>query len=561
MILRHFLRSYRITLIATAILSGLSAAITLIMLAQINALASAAATASNLRLVLNGAGWFVALLATSGVSQFLLARLGGDLVAKLRTDLSQRFIDLEYEKLANRKHLVFGSLIEDISRIGPLVLLAPLLAYNVLLAALCAAYLIIISVSLAGIFLACLSVSVAISIALVRTAHTQFDEMRRAEETVFEYFRSISEGKKEMSMNAQRANHFVDELLRPAIRHAQLWMTKVHLRWGFNEAWSSAALYGSIFATVYLGHVVLALPSETIIRSVIAALFLVSPLNFLIHAGQQVGMGLASLRHLQHVGLDLQSDVALQGTMSSEPNTCTVAWKHIRIVDATYRYHADTGMAHGIGPVNLDIRRGEMVFLSGGNGSGKSTLLLLLCSLLRPSSGQIFIDGRPVLDELLHYRSRFSGVFGDFFLFSHVLDAAGNCVSDVQIETLLRELCLDTNVQVKDGVLSRLNLSTGQRKRLALLQCYAEDRDICFFDEWAADQDVHFREHFYCVLLPELKARGKTVLAITHDDRYFHVADRLIKLESGHIVSDSVLNAELHSTPASTASLGISALS
>jgi ABC-type siderophore export system fused ATPase/permease subunit len=129
-------------------------------------------------------------------------------------------------------------------------------------------------------------------------------------------------------------------------------------------------------------------------------------------------------------------------------------------------------------------------------------------------------------------------VFGDFHLFSHVLDRSGHTPPDRQIEDWLRKLQLNSQVQVLQGVLSKLTLSTGQRKRLALLQCYAEDREICFFDEWAADQDVHFREHFYYELLPELKRRGKTLIVISHDDRYFHVADRIVKLEDGLVVTD-----------------------
>jgi putative ATP-binding cassette transporter len=186
-----------------------------------------------------------------------------------------------------------------------------------------------------------------------------------------------------------------------------------------------------------------------------------------------------------------------------------------------------------------------MVFFIGGNGSGKSTLLLLLCGLLRPSTGRLLIEGRAVQDELPRYRSRFGGVFGDFFLFPHVLDAVGQCLSDSQVDELLLRLKLHKEVQARQGKLSKLSLSTGQRKRLALLQCYAEDREICFFDEWAADQDAHSREHFYYVLLPELKRLGKTVLVVSHDDRYFHVADHIVKLDGGLVISDTYTDSTL----------------
>lgn len=177
-----------------------------------------------------------------------------------------------------------------------------------------------------------------------------------------------------------------------------------------------------------------------------------------------------------------------------------------------YSYPGETDPLSTLGPISIDFKRGEIAFIVGGNGSGKSTLLLLLSSLLRPQSGQIAVDGVPLEGEPLSYRERFTGVFGDFFLFPHVLDSNGQHLSDERIQSLLAMLGLGSYVQVNQGELSKLTLSTGQRKRLALLQCYAEDREIFFFDEWAADQDAHFRKFFYCSLLPKLKVRGKTVL-------------------------------------------------
>jgi putative ATP-binding cassette transporter len=94
-------------------------------------------------------------------------------------------------------------------------------------------------------------------------------------------------------------------------------------------------------------------------------------------------------------------------------------------------------------------------------------------------------------------------------------------------------------VQVKDGTLSTIELSQGQRKRLALLTAFLEDRPFYIFDEWAADQDPFFREVFYLQLLPELKAKGKTVLVISHDDRYYSLGDRIIKLDYGKIEFDN----------------------
>ncbi|MCG8463435.1 MAG: ATP-binding cassette domain-containing protein, partial [Xanthomonadales bacterium] len=72
--------------------------------------------------------------------------------------------------------------------------------------------------------------------------------------------------------------------------------------------------------------------------------------------------------------------------------------------------------------------------------------------------------------------------------------------------------------------------SQGQRKRLALIAALAEDRDLLLLDEWAAEQDPMFRRYFYETLIPQWRASGKTVIAVTHDDQYFHCADRVLTL-------------------------------
>lgn len=540
MLLRRYLYVYRFALSAAALLSAGSAAITVAILAQINGLTAQVTTGHATRQFLQGLGWLAALLVTSGASQYLSAHVGSRLVAQLRTELSQRLINVGYEELAHRKHLVFSAFIEDIAQIAPLVLMAPLIAYNTLLAIACMAYLLSLSPALVGILIAGLSLPLTVSWLLMWTTRVQFDVMRRSEDKVFEYLRAISDGKKEMSLNKARAAHFVDELLQPAINRAQQLMARIHLTVGINQAWSSAMVYVSIFIVVYLGHVYFALPLSTVVPFVVGSFFLVGPLLFLIQVGQQAGTGLASLRHLEHLGLDLQSDIASSVEPPQHAPAGLADWQHIRADGLRYRYPSNTEETpQGIGPISMDIRRGESIFLVGGNGSGKSTLLLLLCRLLQPSSGQLLIDGCPVDRNLRAYQDLFSGVFSDSFLFSHVLKANGAPLSDEKITAYLRQFRLETQVHATNGELSRLTLSTGQRKRLALLQCFAEDRDVVFLDEWAADQDPPFREYFYRILLPELKAKGKTLLVISHDDRYFHLADRLIKLDSGLEVTDA----------------------
>ncbi len=534
----QYLKRYFRPLFIIATLSCLGAILTIGLLAYINRLATEGLPQAHWTCLATGLGWVVALCLANGIAQIILAKLGSEFVAQLREDLAKQFIGVEYHKLAKHKSSVFGVLIEDINRISSLVLIAPHLAYNVVLIIVCAIYLLTLSIQLFLILLVGLGFPFAVSLFGVRSGSAQFDAMRRSEEGLFEHFCAIADGKKEMLLSPARAEHFVKTLLQPAIQQAQRSMQRVHLRWSIKEAWISTASYATVFSVVYLGHVLFTLQSDVIVRFVIGVSFMIRPLMFIIHAGQSVGAGLSSLRHIKRVGLELRSELTVS---PSSPDLTHPNWQFIHAKNLSYRY-PESEINQEIGPINLSIRRGEMVFIVGGNGSGKSTLLHLLCGLLPPSAGQLYLDKEPISYGSRAHRERFSSVFGDFFLFNHVLDSEGQVVPDIWTHTRLRDLELDKQLRVEDGKLSQINLSTGQRKRLALLQCYAEDREICLFDEWAADQDPRFREHFYLTLLPQLKQEGKTLVVISHDDRYFYLADRLIKLEKGNVVFNGVPN-------------------
>jgi putative pyoverdin transport system ATP-binding/permease protein len=191
-----------------------------------------------------------------------------------------------------------------------------------------------------------------------------------------------------------------------------------------------------------------------------------------------------------------------------------------------------------LGPIDLNLRAGELVFLTGGNGSGKTTLAKVLTGLYVPEDGELSFNGQPLTDANRDsFRQNFSTVFSDGFIFETLL-GLDKPELDQEARDYLAQFQIDHKVQVKDGVLSTIDLSQGQRKRLALLTAYLENRPVYVFDEWAADQDPQFREVFYYQLLPGLIAKGKTVIVISHDDRYYHVADRIISLDYGKIVRD-----------------------
>jgi len=212
----------------------------------------------------------------------------------------------------------------------------------------------------------------------------------------------------------------------------------------------------------------------------------------------------------------------------------------------TYAANESRSEPFSLGPIDLTLSAGELVFVIGGNGSGKSTFVKVLVGLYRPQQGVISLGGATIDDQNTDwYREHFAVVFSDFHLFDQLLGMDEAHVSSL-VPTYLSRLQIDHKVTVTDRRFSTIDLSQGQRKRLALLTAYLEDRSVYVFDEWAADQDPQYREVFYRQLLPELRSRGKCVVVITHDDRYFHLGDRVVKLEDGHIVEAWKPHQEAH---------------
>ncbi len=210
-----------------------------------------------------------------------------------------------------------------------------------------------------------------------------------------------------------------------------------------------------------------------------------------------------------------------------------LSWNKIVMEDVFFQFpKKENGRPFTIGPMNLEFHKGEITFIVGGNGSGKSTFLKVLASLYPLSSGHIRLDDTEITPyNKASYRNIFSVIFTDYYLFKRLIgiDQPDNQL----VATLLSQMELTDKTSIENGMITNRNLSTGQKKRLTLIVSVLEDKPVMIFDEWAADQDPVFRKFFYNVLLPELKAKGKTIIAVTHDDNYFHAADRIYKMEYG----------------------------
>lgn len=218
-----------------------------------------------------------------------------------------------------------------------------------------------------------------------------------------------------------------------------------------------------------------------------------------------------------------------------------------------YEYKSQSGdEVFHIGPLDLTIKAGDITFIVGGNGSGKSTFLKALTGLYAPTSGSVRVNGLVVTQSnVAAYREMFSAIYTDFHLFSKFYGLLD--VEDAAVNKLIAQMQIEGKTAFADQRFTKRDLSTGQRKRLAMIVTLLEDRPIFIFDEWAADQDPEFREYFYTELLPSLKQRGKTIIAVSHDDRYFRYADQVVTMEFGQIRSIQTPGASSVVAPPSSA--------
>jgi ABC-type siderophore export system, fused ATPase and permease components len=269
---------------------------------------------------------------------------------------------------------------------------------------------------------------------------------------------------------------------------------------------------------------------EHLVGVVMTLLYIAGPISIILSAIPELAVAGISYNKLNSIVGDLP-DEGVSHHVSVVPE-----WKTIRLDKLCYQYSGHSGEpGFSIGPFDLNIQRGEITFIAGGNGSGKSTLSKLLTLHYRPSAGDIYFDSVKLSkDNIAEYRNIVSAIFTDFYLFRNLLMTIDKRVEG-EVKYYLNRLKLNGKVKLDGDAFSTLALSDGQKKRLALLVAFIEDKQLYLFDEWAADQDPEFKGIFYNEILPALKKAGKAVVVITHDDRYFDLADKLVVMENGRI--------------------------
>lgn len=353
---------------------------------------------------------------------------------------------------------------------------------------------------------------------------------RTRESALFDALADTLRGFKELKLGRARQRDHSSHIARLAREFRQLWVTSETLYQLVNIV-SQAFMFLLIAIVAFVVPVFAPMSGVAIFQVVATILFVMTPLETLLSAIPSFAKARVSLQSIEKLEESLDEEAALSDTVDATPH----AFQRISFHDVHFRFEsAAEGEGFDVGPLDLDIRRNEILFVIGGNGAGKTTFLKLLTGLYRPLQGRIEVDGRAVTAaDGQAYREMFAAVFGDFHLFTRLYGLSDS--DPAKFNALLSEMGIAHKTHFRNGELSTVDLSTGQRKRLAYAINRLADRQIYVFDEFAADQDPQFRAYFYTGLLPRLKREGKTVVAVTHDDRWFHVADRVLKMDYGSV--------------------------
>jgi putative pyoverdin transport system ATP-binding/permease protein len=439
---------------------------------------------------------------------------------------------------------VMTCLTDDIEALSGAIYSIPGLIIDLAMLAGCGIYLAWIS---RGAALAVLVLVVLVTLPyrfLVAKATVSIIRVRDSRDTLFQHFRSLVEGIKEIKLHDDRKNAFLEEDVDGTAKYIRQQNILAMNRYALADGWSQFMYF------ILLGVVLFAFPSmyhvspKTLTAYVFISLYMMGPILGLVGSIPPFIRGQASLDKLGELDMALnnmsgaakaQDSISIAGLEKIIPVSTPPL---IEFRDVVFRRSGQNNdNAFTLGPIDLTLHPGELLFIIGGNGSGKSTLAKVITGLYPPQSGEILVDGVPVTAASQNsFRQLYSAVFSDFFLFNRLVGLDHSPEWAERTNEYLAALDLAKVVKLNGAKFSTTSLSQGQRRRMALLVAYIEDRPVYVLDEWAADQDPEFRQIFYMKLLPELKEKGKTVVVITHDDRYFHLGDRVIKLDYGKVI-------------------------
>lgn len=453
----------------------------------------------------------------------------------IRVEVAERLRRTDLEALEHMGRAeIFGMVARETQNISQAASAIAMALQMTMMVAFSMAYLAILSKTAFVITAAMSAVGIMLHLRRMKGLLAMLGEAQQKENEFLGLLTHLIDGFKEVRLRKARS----DDLFRD-LANVSYTVQDVKSRTG--REFSAVYIFAQVMFYALLAAIVFLLPrisaeyTTVVLKLTAAILFIIGPLGSIV--GSIPVWSAANVAAHNIFDLEARLAAASAGDRAGRPEAVPPArFSRLELKRVVFEYpDRGKGSVFRLGPVDLEARAGEILFIVGGNGSGKSTLLKALTGLYHPQSGSITLDDTLLShDNSVWYRSHFAAVFSEYHLFDRLYGLAE--VPAERVQALLTTMQIADKTAFENGRFTTLDLSHGQRKRLALLVALLEDRPILVLDEWAADQDPPFRRYFYEELLPSLKREGKTIIAVTHDDKYFGIADRVVKMEYGEFV-------------------------
>ena len=437
------------------------------------------------------------------------------------------------EKMGNQR---FYTAVEDLRIFAFLPQTITHTVNSLLMIILCVIYLFTISTSSALVIIALIVLIAGLYFIVMNTMSKQVNTLRKHNEHYYKYVNDVMKGFKELKISNLRRKNLMDKFLSPNRDRAE------DLDFNISYVFLSINLISQYGLYFVIGIILFLLPEfgflkrEDVISYVVILLFIAGPINNLINLQDIYTRLMVANNRIKKFLLDFKSK---ESNIPSQ-NLLDIPFHSLEFQDVKFAYEKREGEegdnTFTLGPINLRIEKGETLFIIGGNGSGKSTFINILTGLYVPTGGKIILNDDKEID-LVDFQVLITSIFTNNHIFSHNYD---DYILDdnPKYKELVKMMELDKVLDNYTEKGARRNFSKGQSKRMSMIFALLEERPILILDEWAADQDPHFRKYFYEELIPKLKDSGKTIIAVTHDDAYFKYADRLVKFDYGQIVKN-----------------------
>jgi putative ATP-binding cassette transporter len=461
-------------------------------------------------------------------SRYILSKFSSGIVYALRKSLVDKIGSNRFQRIQQLGETrLYNVLLNDVDNVSQTFANLPMLFYNMITMLLALLYLASLSPYLFMFLVAVMVLNVFLSRGYFQVATNIGDSLRSKKDGLIDKYKGLIFGKKELQINAKRNEFLIEQRIMPQLSNLERLQRSNQFVWGVHNSIAVVSMF------LLFGFVV---KSDGIVSNAVTLQFLVAVMYFSGVFRELVGYievysnGVIAAKRIEAVFEETNAEEAYK---AGEVESFT-QWTHLHIENLTYQYGEKSDQGFSFGPINLSIKRNEVLFIIGGNGSGKSTFIKLLMGLIASEQGSIKLDSEVIgKNNTERYAQLFSAIHSDMYLFREILDHNGERAERNKVNELFEVFGLTGRVKEDEEGFAVNELSQGQKKRFAMVNTILEDRDIIILDEWAADQDPQFRKAFYRDLIPELKSKGKTLIVISHDDHYFDVADRVIKFDAG----------------------------